>query len=116
MESILITIKKMLGIEPDYIQFDQDIIIDINSVLMGLAQLGVGVTRSFLITGTDEIWADFLGERKDLEAVKTFVYLKVRLLFDPPANAFVLEAIERQIREFEWRLNVQAETSTSVVS
>jgi hypothetical protein len=99
----------MLGIEPDYTHFDQDIIININTVLMVLTQIGVGPSTGLFITDSTQLWADFLGERKDLEAIKTFVYLKVRLLFDPPSNAFIVEAMERQIKELEWRLMVQSE-------
>jgi hypothetical protein len=81
---------------------------------MSLTQLGVGPDTGFLITDATQTWVDFLGDRKDLEAVKTFIYLKVRLLFDPPSSAFVLEAMERQIREIEWRLNIQAEPTTII--
>jgi hypothetical protein len=112
--SILTSIKRVLGIEPDYIQFDPDIIINVNSALMSLTQLGVGPEAGFMITGAVETWTDFLGDRKDLEAVKTFVYLKVRLLFDPPSNAFLVDAMERQIKELEWRLNVQVENAAYV--
>jgi hypothetical protein len=86
MDSILISIKKMLGIEDEYTHFDFDIIININSVLMTLNQLGVGPVVCFSITGKDELWTDFLGDSIDLDAVKTYVYLKVRLLFDPLWN------------------------------
>jgi len=110
VESILVSVKKMLGIEQDYTHFDSDIILNINSVLLSLNQLGIGPTTGFIITGDDETWSSFIGDREDIEAVKTLVYLKVRLVFDPPSNAFVLEAMERQIKEFEWRLNIQAET------
>lgn len=109
MTSILTSVKKMLGIEDDYTHFDPDIIININAVLMGLTQIGVGPTGGFLITGKDETWADLLGTRIDLEGVKTFVYLKVRMLFDQPASSFVLDAMQRQATEIEWRLNMQAE-------
>lgn len=109
MDSILTSIKKMLGIEQEYTQFDLDIILNINSVLMTLSQLGVGPETGFAIIGAEETWDDFLGDRTDLESVKSYIYLKVRLLFDPPTSSFVLEAMERQINEFEWRLNVQAE-------
>jgi hypothetical protein len=105
MDSILTSIKKVLGISEEDISFDSDIIMNINAVLFTLNQLGVGPEVGFSITGKDELWSVFLADRKDIESVKTLVYLKVRLLFDPPSSAFVLEAIERQIAEFEWRLN-----------
>ncbi len=109
MTSILNSIKKMLGISEEDTNFDQDIIININSVLMFINQLGIGPEDGFIITDDTETWGDLIGERNDLEAVKTYVYLKVRLLFDPPQSAFVLESIERQITQIEWRLTVQAE-------
>ena len=104
MDSILTSIKKLIGPEEDHTHFDPDIIIHINMALMVLNDLGVGPTTGFVITGADELWSDFLGDRADLEAVKTYVYLKVRLIFDPPSSGFLIDAIERQIKEFEWRL------------
>jgi len=115
MDSILTSVKKMLGIEPEYTHFDPDIILNVNSVLLSLNQIGVGPNTGFSITGSDEKWTDLLGTRIDLEAVKTLIYLKVRLLFDPPTSSFVLEAMERQITEFEWRLNVQIENAMPIV-
>lgn len=108
-ESILNTIKKMLGIDADYNAFDTDVMVDINSVLMALNQLGVGPERVFSISGATETWQDFLGERFDLQAVKSYIYLKVRMLFDPPSSSFVLDSMKNQAEEFEWRLNIQAE-------
>ena len=110
MGSILNETKKLLGIEPEYTHFDQDIQISINSALMSLNQLGVGPKTGFIITGPTETWSSILGDRKDLEQVKTYVYLKTRLSFDPPSSSFTLSAYERQIQELEWRINVQAET------
>lgn len=108
MKSILDTIKKMLGIESDYKHFDIDIITNINTTFMNLQQIGVGPKNGFSITDNSAEWADYISE-ENLEAVKTFIYLKVRLLFDPPTNAFLVDAMERQIKEIEWRLNVQVE-------
>jgi hypothetical protein len=107
--SILLSIKKLLGIEHDYTHFDQDIIMYINGVLMTLNQLGVGSEDGFAITGSEDTWADFLGEVTNLEAVKAYIYLKVRLIFDPPSGSAIIQAFERQITEFEWRLNVQTD-------
>jgi hypothetical protein len=114
VESILNSVKKMLGIESDYTHFDSDIILNINSVLLTANQIGVGPKEGFVISGEDELWTDFLGPRTDLEAVKTLVYLKVRLLFDPPSSAFVLDSMDRQITELEWRINSQMEVGLNV--
>jgi hypothetical protein len=110
--SILISIKKLLGIEQEYTHFDPDIIIAINSALMALNQMGIGPSIGFMITNADEQWSDFIGDRKDLESIKTYIYLKSKLMFDPPTNSFLVEAIERQLKEYEWRINIQAEQST----
>ena len=109
MESILISIKKLLGIAADYTNFDADIIMHINTVFMVLNQLGVGPEEGFIIEDDLAVWEDFIQGKKKIEAVKTFTYLKVRLLFDPPASSAAIEAINRQASEYEWRLNVQAE-------
>lgn len=109
MDSILTSIKKLLGIEEEYIHFDGDILISINTALMALIQLGIGPSSGLFITGKTETWTSLIGERKDLESVKTYVYLKTRLTFDPPSNSFLIDSMDRQIRELEWRLNVQAE-------
>lgn len=108
MESILITIKKMLGVDDEYEHFDQDIIVNINTVFMILNQLGVGPKQGFVIRNKDTTWNDYVDDI-NIEAVRTYIYLRVRLLFDPPANSFLVEAIKSQISEIEWRLNVQAE-------
>lgn len=109
MDSILIAVKKSLGIEQEYTHFDPDIIIHTNSALFALNQLGIGPKYGFVISGEQETWVNLIGARLDLEAVKTFIYLKVKLVFDPPQNSFLVKAIEDQIKELEWRLNVQAE-------
>lgn len=112
MESILTSIKKLLGIE-DCTDFDTDIIIHINSVFLTLNQLGVGPSEGFSIKDEYSAWSDFISETdKNLEAVKSYVYLKVRLLFDPPTNSAVIEAMQRSISEYEWRLNVAVDTKT----
>lgn len=109
MDSILTSIKKLLGIEEEYGHFDNDIIMHVNSVFMTLNQLGIGPEEGFSITTDEQTWFDFLGESKNLEAVKSYVFLKVRLIFDPPTNSSLLEAMKQQEKEYEWRLNVQAE-------
>lgn len=108
MESILKSIKKLLGISDDETHFDSDLIMHINSVFVILNQLGVGPSTSFSIQDDVAVWDDFIGDDPNFNDVKTYVYLKVRLLFDPPLNSSVLSAIERQISELEWRLNVSA--------
>lgn len=108
MESILISIKKLLGIGEDDTFFDTDIIIHINSAFSTLNDLGVGTETTFGINDEKPIWNDFTGEDNDYQDVKTYVYLKVRMLFDPPASSSVITAMEKQISELEWRLTVRA--------
>lgn len=111
MESILTSIKKQLGIAKDYTHFDADIIMHINSVFMVLTQLGVGPSDGFYIEDDSLEWMDFIEDPNQLQAVKTYIYLKVRLLFDPASlGSATLAAYERQIQELEWRLNVAAES------
>lgn len=107
--SILTSIKKLLGIEETYLHFDPDIIIHINSAFFNLNQLGVGPITGFRIEDATAVWTDFIGERLDLESVKSFIYLKTRLVFDPPQMGYLVDAIKDQIKELEWRLNVQME-------
>lgn len=109
-ESILNTIKKLLGLDVEYTPFDTDIIVLINSAMMTLTQLGIGPADGFSITDDTTNWSDFLVNDVKLEAVKNYIYLKVRVTFDPPASGSVLEAYKKQIEELEWRLNVQAES------
>ena len=108
-ESILDTIKIMLGLEKDYDAFDTEIITYINSALFTLSQLGVGPEARFSITGSDEIWSNFIDEKSNLIAVQTYIKLKVQLLFDPPSNSFAVDAINKQIDELTWRLCLEAE-------
>lgn len=110
--SILTTTKKLLGIEEGYHQFDQDIIVYINNAFFTLMQLGVGPSMGFSISDETASWESFFGDRKDLEVVKTYVYLKVRLAFDPPQTSYLIDAIKNQCSELEWRMNVQVENNT----
>lgn len=111
MESILTSIKKLLGIAEEYTYFDADIIMHINSVFMTLTQLGVGPSEGFMIEDDTTYWEDFIGDSMMLQAVKTYIYLKVRLVFDPSSlGSATLAAYERQIQELEWRLNVTVES------
>lgn len=107
--SILTSIKKLLGIPEEYTQFDVDIIMHINSVFMTLQQLGVGPSEGFSISDHMSTWKDYLGDSTNLEAVKSYIGLKVRLLFDPPLSSSVIECMKQLASEYEWRLNVQVE-------
>lgn len=113
MESILTSIKKLLGIAEEYTQFDNDIIMHINSVFTTLTQLGVGPSEGFFIEDKSVYWSDFIEDLSKLQAVKTYMYLKVRLLFDPSSlGSATLASYERQIQELEWRMNVIAEDNS----
>lgn len=103
--SILTSIKKLLGVAEDYAEFDEDIMTHINSVFLNLTQLGVGPEEGFMIEDGTAEWGDFINDSVQLQAVKTYVYLKVKLLFDPPLSSSVTESINRMIAELEWRLN-----------
>ena len=109
-QSILISTKKILGIEEDYTVFDLDIITHINSAFSTLTQLGVGPANGFMIEGVDELWIDFIAdEDPQYNSVRSYVYLKARQLFDPPQTSYLISAMEKQILELEWRLNVHRE-------
>ena len=109
-DSILLTIKKMLGLDPDYTPFDTDIIVLINSTLMTLTQADVGPKTGFAIKGPSETWDDFLTNDVMLEAAKQYVYMKVRLIFDPPTSSTATDALKTQSEEILWRLMAQAES------
>jgi len=106
MDSILTSVKKLLGITEEYTQFDTDIIFHINSVFMILHQLGVGPEQPFTISDKESKWSDFIGDTDNIEAVKTYMYMKVKLLFDPPQSSFAVESTNNLVSELEWRLNV----------
>lgn len=89
--------------------FDQDLIIHINSVFTIVNQLGVGPEEAFFITGEEETWNDFFADSKVIHLVKSYMYLKTKLVFDPPTTGVLHEAMERQIQEFEWRLEIQSD-------
>lgn len=109
MDSILTSVKKLLGIAEEYTQFDEDIIMHINTVFLNLTQLGVGPEEGFSIEDDSAIWDDFIEDNIQLQAVKSYMYLKVKLLFDPPLSTSVVESMNRMIAELEWRLNVAVE-------
>lgn len=115
MESILTSIKKLLLIAEDYTHFDADIIMHINSVFMTLTQLGVGPSQGFYIEDSSNEWAEFEPDPAKLQAIKTYMFLKVKLVFDPASiGSSTLAAYERQIQELEWRLNHAVETNNNV--
>lgn len=106
MESILTSIKKLLGISEEDTNFDTDIIIHINSALMILNQLGVGPSDGFSIEDASTEWSDFVYDTSQIESIKTYVYMKVKLIFDPPLSSSVMESMKQIISELEWRLQV----------
>ena len=108
-DSILTSIKKLLGISEEYEHFDADLIMHINSVFSILTQLGVGPTTGFMIEDKSAIWTDFIGDEAKYMLAKSYMHLKVKLLFDPPLSSAVMECYKTQISEYEWRLNVAAE-------
>lgn len=112
MDSILNSIKKLIGIHEDDESFDVDIIMHINSVFTVLNQLGVGPSNGFKIVDKEDTWDDYLSDENKIELVKSYMYLKIKLIFDPPASSAVIESINNQINEFEWRLNVESETNS----
>lgn len=107
-ESILFTVKKVLGIDPNFTDFDLDIIMHINSVILILWQLGIGPSEGFTVTGSTETWESFVPNINKLAAVKSYICLKVRHLFDPPVGG-ALDALNNAIAELEWRLNVEVD-------
>lgn len=109
-DSILNTIKKLIGMSESNTQFDIDVITGINTTLMILNRLGVG-NKGFKITGDSETWGNLLSDNDDLEAVKTYIYLKVKLLVDPPLSSTVMDCMKQMIAELEWRINEVAESN-----
>lgn len=108
-DSILNSIKKVLNLPADYDAFDPDIIMHINSVFSTLNQLGIGPQQGFRIEDDTVEWGAFLNSDDRLNNAKSYVYLRVRMLFDPPTTSFHLEAMHKQITELEWRINAQRE-------
>jgi hypothetical protein len=108
--SILASIKKMLGLEDDYTPFDMDVITHINSALMVLGQLGIGPKEGFLVEDYSQTWDEFVTNKIMIGSVRTYVYLYVKTLFDPPTNSFVMDAMKKQLDELAFRMNVQAES------
>lgn len=108
--SILRSTKKILGLAADYTAFDLDVVTHINTAFTTLTQLGIGPTQGFAIQDDSSVWADFMGANDyELNSVKSYVYLRVRLLFDPPATSYLIAAFEKQLQELEWRLSAHRE-------
>lgn len=105
-ESILTSIKKFIGIPEDYKVFDPDLILLINSEFSTLHQVGVGTSSAFRIEDESSVWSDFSGDKDYIESVKELIGIRVKMIFDPPANSFVMEALKSKADELTWRLNV----------
>ncbi len=114
MESILTSIKKLLGIAEEYTHFDADLIMHINSVFSILTQIGVGPAEGFSIKDESSVWSDFVPEKSKWELIKSYMYMKVKLLFDPPLNSAVIESANRIISELEWRILVAADSEKTI--
>lgn len=106
----------MLGIEPEDTGFDDEIILYINGALMIMNELGVGPKEGFVVTDNTQTWHDFIGDGIDLELVKTDVYLRVRLVFDPPQNSFLVSNMQDQIKEYDWRIEVQRDAELTEIA
>jgi len=109
-ESILKSTKKILGLADDYTVFDHDIIVHINSAFTTLAQLGVGPPEGFMITDATPVWSDFTDDVMEYNSVRSYMFLKVKRIFDPPSTSYLSDAMDRQIAEMEWRLNTSRES------
>lgn len=107
--SILTSVKKLLGIAEEYTQFDTDIIIHINTIFMALQQMGIGPNDGFSITDENDLWTDFMEDSILLNSVKTYMYLRVKLLFDPPLTSSTVDSFNKLISELEFRMNSKAE-------
>ena len=110
MDSILDSIKKLLGIQPEYRAFDEDLIIHINTVFAVLNQIGIGPQEGFFIVDETTNWDEYMSDINQA-SVRTYVYLKVRLLFDPPGSGILVDSINRMLSELEWRLYLEGDSS-----
>lgn len=109
LESVLETLRVLAGLDSSDPSYDTELIIHANTMLMALTQMGVGPASGFVITGTGEKWSDFLGSSVGFEAAKTYIELKIKLIFDPPSSSFAIQAMKEQIEEIGWRLTWQAD-------
>lgn len=114
MESILTSIKKLLGISEEYTEFDPDIIMCINTAITNLTEIGVGPSEGFFIEDETTTWTDFIPEStlQKIEAVKSYIHLNVKLLFDPPISSAHIDSINKQLEKIEWRLNFIMESDS----
>ena len=113
-DSILDSVKKVLNLPNDYTHFDQDVIMHINAVFSTLHQLGLGPEEGFMIESNTATWITFLGGDPRLNNIKSYMYLRVRMLFDPPTTSYMIDAMEKQIKELEWRINTHREETAWV--
>lgn len=112
VDSILNTIKKLLGIDSEDDNFDIDIIAIVNSIIPALSQMGIGPRNGFIVTSDKDKWTDYITDNSiNLEGVKTYLYLKTKLLFDPPTNSTVIDAFNKNLNELEWRMMLAVETN-----
>lgn len=109
MDSILDSVKRIVGVEADDSAFDVDILMHINTAFSTLNQLGIGPIGGFFVEDSSAVWSDYLLDDPNLNSVKTYIGLRVRMLFDPPSTSFHLDSMNKQIQEFEWRLNAYRE-------
>lgn len=113
-ESILNSVKKLLGILPETTEFDPDIIMNINAAISTLRQIGVGPNEPYLVTDAEQTFSSFLGEdSKETSLVKMYLFYKTKIGFDPPQSSIVMESIKEMIKETEWRLNVQVDSENT---
>ena len=116
MSSILIDIKNLLGIDAEDTNFDTELVIFVNAAISKVTQLGVGPEEGFSITGTTQTWEDLIGNFKNLQAIKDYIYIDVRLIFDPPSNAFVVNAYRDMQNELAWRITVMVDDNKKEAS
>jgi hypothetical protein len=109
VDSILDSVKKVLGIDKDYDAFDVDIVMHINTVFATLHQLGIGPEAGFAIEDASPTWEEYLGDDMRLNNIKTYIYMRVRIVFDPPTTGFLLTSMKEQIQELEWRISIRRE-------
>ena len=112
MESILDTIKKLIGVDVSDDSFDPDIIIDINSAIFTLSQMGIGPKNGFIVIDRTQKWSDYINSSTiSLEGIKSYIHLQTKIVFDQPTNSTVIDSIRRKIQELEWRLMLAVETN-----
>lgn len=113
-DSILTSIKKLMGLTEEYDAFDQDILILINSVLFELEQIGVKAKEGFVLSDKTAVWSDYSDDDRLLNALKPYIYMKTKVTFDPPTSSGALDSMNRIIDRFEWRINLYSDTGGTV--